>query len=103
MNSQKTREELEEDIDELQEGDYRNGERRSRLEIIADILSVARNGATKTEIEYIANLNFARVKRYLTYLEANGFLENSGHFYQSTKRGVEFLRDYQMMRELLRT
>jgi predicted transcriptional regulator len=53
-------------------------ERRSNLEIMADILSVAMSGAVKTEIVYRANLNFTRLKVYLAYLEACGLLENSG-------------------------
>ena len=35
-------------------------ERRGRLEIIADILLVARGEAKKTAIVYIANLKFTR-------------------------------------------
>jgi predicted transcriptional regulator len=93
-----------EDIDQLvSDGDRRSRsrEQRSKLDIMADILFVARNGANKTEIVYKANLNFTRVKSYLTYLENRGLIEISGPLYQSTAKGNEFLRDYQQMKEIL--
>jgi predicted transcriptional regulator len=77
--------------------DVGKGERRGRLEITAEVLSVAGNGAGKTEIVYKANLNFKRLKRYLDDLEEKGLLENSGPFYKTTERGREFLRDYHQM------
>jgi len=77
--------------------------RRGQVEIIADILSAARDGALKTQIVYKANLNFARVKSYLDYLEEKGLLENSGPIYTLTERGKKFLLDYQTMKETLLT
>ena len=75
-------------------------ERRSKLEILADILLVSKSGAGKTEIVYKANLNFERLRSYLAYMEANGLLENLGSIYKSTERGKKFLRDYQMIKEM---
>ncbi|MBN1762746.1 MAG: winged helix-turn-helix domain-containing protein [Methanomicrobia archaeon] len=77
--------------------------RRSKIEIMADILSVARGGARKTEIVYSANLNFTRIDRYVPFLEERGLLENSGPIYRTTKKGEEFLREYQNMKALLVT
>jgi predicted transcriptional regulator len=76
-------------------------ERRGKLEIIADILLVARRGAKKTAIVYNANLNFDRVGKYLSYLEEKGLIENTGREYKTTEKGKEFLRDYQKMKEQL--
>jgi predicted transcriptional regulator len=76
-------------------------ERRGNVEIIADVLFVARYGATKTEIVHKANLNFTRLKSYLDYLEGKGFLENSGPFYSSTEKGKNFLREYQLVKGIL--
>ena len=78
-------------------------ERRGRLEIIADILSVAMEEAKKTEIVYRANLNFKRAGKYLPYLEEKGLIENGNMSggYKTTEKGREFLRDYQRMREQL--
>ena len=78
-------------------------ERRGKLEIIEDVLFVARNGARKTEIVDKTNLNFARIASYLQYLEDKGLLEISGPLYKTTSKGKEFLQDYQKMREVLRT
>lgn len=40
-------------------------ERRGRLELIADILLVAKEGKKKTAILYEANLNSGRMEKYL--------------------------------------
>jgi len=39
------------------------GKYRDRLQIIADILSVVRDGAKKTHVMYQANLSFTLLKR----------------------------------------
>ena len=77
-------------------------ERRSRMDIIADILSVAGEEAKKTHIVYSANLNFARVGEYLQYLVDKGLIENRSREYKTTERGEEFLRTYREMTERLR-
>lgn len=77
-------------------------ERRGRLEIIADILSV-RYGASLTEIGYNVNLHPMQVKSYIDYLEKKGLLEESSPLYKLSERGQEFLREYQMMKETLST
>ena len=78
-------------------------ERRGKIEIVIDILSVALDGARKTEIVYKANLNFTRIDRYIPFLEDRGLMENSGPIYKTTEKGKEFLRGYEKMEELLLT
>jgi predicted transcriptional regulator len=75
--------------------------RRTKFEIMVDILSVSRHGALKTQIVYRANLNYNRVDRYLKFLERNGLLEPAGSGYTTTKKGEEFLREYSSMKVLL--
>ena len=75
--------------------------RRSRVDIIADILSAAGEEAKKTHIVYSANLNFARVDEYLQYLEDKGLIENMSRKYKTTEKGGEFLRTYLEMSEQL--
>ena len=75
--------------------------RRCRMDIIADILSVAREEAKKTQIVYNANLNFKRVDAYLHYLVGKGLIENTGGVYKTTEKGEEFLHNYKKMKELL--
>jgi len=77
-------------------------ERRSRIDIIADILSVAGEEAKKTHIVYSANLNFARVDEYLQYLVDKGLIEYRSREYKTTEKGQEFLRTYLEMRGRLK-
>lgn len=75
--------------------------RRTRFEIMVDILTVARKGALKTQIVYRANLNYNRVDKYLSFLERNGLLENHDAIYATTAKGEEFLHDYSNIKSLL--
>ena len=50
--------------------------RRNNMEITADILKIAKNGAKRTHIVYKANLNFKLLSEYLEELEKNGLVEN---------------------------
>ena len=73
--------------------------RRSRVEVIVDILSEAMKGANKTRIMYRANLNFIRFERYFGELLANGLIvvvdnpgvESGGVVYQTTDKGRALL------------
>ena len=80
---------------------FKNKERRGKFEIIADVLSVAREGAKKTQIVYKANLNFKIVSEYLSFLEVKGFIGNTSRDYTTTEKGEKFLRIYKEMEELL--
>jgi predicted transcriptional regulator len=77
-------------------------ERRDKLEIVADILFVAKGGAKKTEIVYKANLNFNRIELYLPDLEEKGLIGTTAEgIYKTTEKGKEFLYDYKKMKEHL--
>ncbi|UCE15471.1 MAG: hypothetical protein JSV12_06230, partial [Candidatus Bathyarchaeota archaeon] len=64
--------------------------KRDRLEIIAEILSVAKSGEKKTHIMYQCNLSHCQTKRFLTYLLETGFLR-IGNSYHTTEKGLQFL------------
>jgi predicted transcriptional regulator len=49
--------------------------RRSRFDIIVDILTTSIEGVNKTKIVYDANLNFKVAKEYLDFLIEAGLLE----------------------------
>jgi len=70
--------------------------RRSRLEVVADILIEALNGANKTRLVYRANLNFLRFQRYFSdLLERELIVEENtsdGRVYRTTDKGRHFLR-----------
>jgi predicted transcriptional regulator len=84
----------------LSDLDSRPEARRGKLNIIVDILTVCKDGALKTEIVYMANLNFKRVDRYIPFLENRHLLEHSGTIYKTTDKGEELLDDYYRMRKL---
>lgn len=65
------------------------------MDIMAEILEIARLGAKKTWIVYKANLNFKIVKEYLSELMEKGLLEQDGSLYYTTDRGLEFLEEYE--------
>lgn len=75
--------------------------RRSRYEIIADILSVARGGARPTRIMYKSNLSFERKKRYLNRLLDAGLIAvevKSPLVYKTTELGDEWLGNYRKVK-----
>jgi len=51
--------------------------RRSNLEIVAEILRIAKKGVKKTRIVYGANLNFRMLGEYLEKLEKAGLVARS--------------------------
>ena len=73
-----------------------NSKYRSKLQIVADILIVAENGAKKTRIMYQANLSHDLLKRYLDEtLEANLISINKDEkSYITTEKGKVFLKKY---------
>ena len=70
--------------------------RRNDLDICADILKVSKAGAKKTHIVYRANLNFKIVKKYLSRLMENDFLNHGSNtgIYVTTSKGSDFLEQY---------
>jgi predicted transcriptional regulator len=70
--------------------------RRSRAEVISDILEVAVEGALKTHIMYGANLSYAQLRRYLPLLLERGLLEarteKGWMVYTTTREGVKLLK-----------
>lgn len=65
--------------------------RRSRLDIIIDVLEAGKEGTNKTNIVYKANLNFKLAKEYLDLLQKHGLIKNSLNKYITTEDGKSFL------------
>jgi predicted transcriptional regulator len=79
--------------------------RRSRFEIIGEILSLTAdgtgNGAAKTSIVYRTNLNFNITNRYLNLLLQEGLVKavsGSTVRYMITERGLKFLDGYKNLK-----
>ncbi len=80
--------------------------RRSRTEVIIDILTEARHGANKTRIMYRANLNFLRCNRYLSEMLENGLLREENHengpvTYVVTESGEALLKTLQKAQQFM--
>lgn len=83
---------------------------RSRMDIIANILSSANNGARKTHIMYRCNLSFKQLHIYLAFLGERRLLKSipiqteqnsDSSVYQTTSKGRAFLQAYSNIRVLL--
>ena len=65
--------------------------RRSRIDIIIDVLEVAKMGINKTGVVYKTNINFKLADKYLDLLQKQGFVENIVDKYITTNKGKIFL------------
>lgn len=65
------------------------------MDICADILRAARDGAKKTHIIYQCNLNFKIIKRYFHNLISQGLLVKDENRYATTSRGRNWLSRYE--------
>ena len=78
--------------------------KRSRNEIISQILEICKNGASKTKIVYQANLNFNTVNPYLDLLIKNDLIRvNEGRaiLYETTPKGIRLLESIQQINDKL--
>jgi len=79
--------------------------RRDRLYIIAEILVIAKEGTLKTQIMYRANLSFAQLNEYLSFLLQIGLLEKIAKegktIYRATPKGIKYLENYEEIASLL--
>ena len=66
--------------------------RRSRIDIIIDVLEAATTGVNKTSVVYRSNLNFKLAQKYLELLQKNGLVENRVDKYITTDKGRMFLQ-----------
>lgn len=76
---------------------------RSRLDIVANILTVAGTGTIKTDIMYNCSLSFPQLKEYLDELTTVGALEFHNNFrtFTTTRKGKQILRRYWEINEML--
>ena len=65
--------------------------KRSKYEIVHDILSNCQNGAKKTWVMYRANLSYDLTASYLNELIKNGLIEARDGFYYTTEKGKQLL------------
>jgi predicted transcriptional regulator len=78
--------------------------KRSRQEIISQILEICIDGASKTKIVYQANLNFKTINPYLDLLIKNGLIQvNEGPaiVYETTPKGIGLIESIKRVRDKL--
>ena len=78
--------------------------RRSNIEVIADILRLGEAG--KTEIMYSANMSYRQLQRYLKFLTQRGLVEiikvgNPVTTYKVTEKGHRLLQNIDSILEML--
>jgi predicted transcriptional regulator len=80
--------------------------KRSRDAIIARILNICINGASKTRIVYQANLNFRTINPYLDLLTKNGLVNVENEhiiIYKTTPKGLDLLDNFRQIESELST
>jgi predicted transcriptional regulator len=69
--------------------------RRDKLVIMAEIIDIARKGASKTHIMFKANLSFSQLNQYLSALCQSNLLEkftsDGREYYKPTAKGLDFM------------
>jgi predicted transcriptional regulator len=79
-------------------------ERRSNIEVIADVLRLGQAG--KTEIMHGANMSYSQLQKYLEFLMEGGFMERvssetSIATYKTTKDGRNLLKAIEVLLDML--
>ena len=86
----------------LSKNDY--GQRRTSMEITAEILRLARKGARKTRVVYGANINFKILDKYLERLIKTGLLAKQSYergILKTSEKGEEFLKKYTSLKDFV--
>ena len=74
--------------------------RRTSIDVIADILQIAREGARITHIVYKGNLNFKMAHRYVRDLLKRGLMREEPPLYHSTAKGDLYIARYHQLTEV---
>ncbi len=79
---------------------------RNRMEIVANLLAIAKSGALKTHLMYRANLSYLMVTEYLGFLCGAGLVketldeEGTTKLYQTTPKGLKYLEVYESLQSI---
>jgi predicted transcriptional regulator len=78
--------------------------RRTRQEILSEILEICKKGASKTQIVYRVNLNFKMVNLYLDILIKKDLIrscQDNGKLYKTTPEGANLLDTINQINDVL--
>lgn len=82
-----------------------NDGRRSRLDLIADILDTSLGGVKKTHLMYHCNMSFAQLEKYLNLILKTKLIvvEDDGPrlFFKTSGKGRRFLMSYESLKALM--
>ena len=81
--------------------DFSRGSKRERMEIIAEILCYCNQQKTKTDIMHKTNLNYAQLKKHLTFLTSSCLLVADRNKYVTTQKGYRFLDLFVQLKKIL--
>lgn len=76
------------------------------MEIVANLLTIAKSGALKTHLMYKANLSYLMVTEYLNFLCGSGLVrealdeEGTTKIYQTTPKGAKYLEVYDALQTI---
>ena len=73
--------------------------KRTKYEIVHDILENCQNGAKKTWVMYRANLSYDLTTNYLNDLAKRGLIENKDGLYYITDKGKQLLELLKVWRQ----
>ena len=80
---------------------------RNRMQIVANLLSIAKSGALKTHLMYRANLSYLMVTEYLDFLCRSNLIketvdvEGTTKLYQTTEKGLKYLEVYDSLQAIV--
>lgn len=80
-------------------------ERRTYLEMIADILELCKNPQAKTRIMNETGMSYKILQNHLSQLQSLQFLEVNHHIrttYSTTEEGLYFLRKWKELKDYLK-
>ena len=72
---------------------------RRRVDILADVLAAAGEGALKTTIMHEANLSYELLRKYLNEAANSDLLKANTYGFELTNKGRDFLQQYSMLFE----
>lgn len=75
--------------------------KRSSIDIVAKILSLAENDIRKTQLLYQANMNYFNLNKYLRILIETELIICQNKHYKTTEKGKQVLSHCREFRELL--
>jgi len=84
-------------------GKFKN---RNRMEIVANLLTIAKTGALKTHLMYRANLSYLMVTEYLNFLCGADLIkealdeDGTSKVYQTTPKGLKYLEVYDSLQNI---